>query len=533
MLQSRAWRHFQMRLAILLLCATTTPRTIKAFMSNPTDQSSHLSTLGNLIPMPVSVQPGGATFTLASDTKIMIEATNDELMKIGRYLSDKLKPATGYELPVVAAAESAASKNIVLTTTGGDSTLGDEGYELTVSPDGVKISAHQPAGLFRGIQTLRQLFSPEIERTTPQSAPWTIPTGVIRDYPRFVWRGTMLDVSRHFFKVDDVKRYIDLLAYYKLNRFHLHLSDDQGWRIVINSWPKLATYGGGTEVGGGVGGYYTQAEYSDIVAYAQDRYMMVIPEIDTPGHTNAALASYAELNCNDIAPARYTETKVGFSTLCANKEMTYTFMDDVIRELAAITPGPYIHIGGDEAASTSHEDYIKFIERVQTIVQSHGKQMIGWGEIAKTHLLPTSIAQHWTNDGAHQAAEQGAKIIMSPATKTYLDMKYHPGSPLGLSWAAYIEVKDGYDWEPTTQTPGITEKDILGVEAPLWTETILTMQDIEFMTFPRILGYAEIGWSPMTGRNWAEYSARLAIHGQYLTALNVNFYRSPQVAWLP
>ena len=227
----------------------------------------------------------------------------------------------------------------MLTTVGSDPALGEEGYELTIAPDGVTITAAGPAGLFYGVQTLRQLLPPQIEQATAQAGPWTLPAGTIRDTPRFEWRGAMLDVARHFFGVADVKRYIDLLAYYKLNRLHLHLSDDQGWRIAINSWPNLAEYGGSTQVGGGAGGYYTQAEYADIVAYAQQRYIMIIPEIDLPGHTNAALASYAELNCNDVAPPLYTGTEVGFSSLCADKAITYTFVDDVMRELAALTPG--------------------------------------------------------------------------------------------------------------------------------------------------------------------------------------------------
>jgi hexosaminidase len=341
----------------------------------------------------------------------------------------------------------------------------------------------------------------------------------------------MLDVARHFFPVNDVKRYLDLLAYYKLNRFHLHLTDDQGWRLVINSWPKLATYGGSKQVGGGPGGYYTQAEYADIVAYAQSRYIMVVPEIDMPGHTNAALASYAELNCNGIAPALYTGTNVGFSSLCTSKELTYQFLDDVLKELAALTPGPYIHIGGDEAQATRPDDYVSFIARVQAIVQAHGKQMIGWEEIAQARLLPTAVAQHWHSDLAQKAAQQGAQVIMSPASKSYLDMKYNAATSLGLSWAGYIEVPDAYNWDPAKAVSGVAESAILGVEAPLWSETIKTIRDIEFLAFPRLPGYAEIGWSPAAQRDWNEYKVRLGAHGPRLAAMGVNFYRSAQVPW--
>ncbi len=359
----------------------------------------------------------------------------------------------------------------------------------------------------------------------------SVATGVIRDYPRFGWRGMMLDVARHFFDVEDVKRLIDLMAYYKLNRLHLHLTDDQGWRLMIESWPKLATVGGSTAVGGGTGGFYTQADYAEIVAYAQSRYIMVVPEIDLPGHTNAALASYPELNCDDQAPPLYTETEVGFSSLCINKEITYRFVDDVIGEVAALTPGPYIHIGGDEALSTDKEEYIAFIGRVQEIVRAHGKQMIGWEEIAQADLDPSSIAQHWHDEQARVAVEQGVKVIMSPGAHAYLDMKYDDATPLGLDWAGTVNVEKAYDWDPATHIHGVSEADILGVESPLWSETLETIADIEIMTFPRLLGHAEIGWSPATGRSWDEYRQRLATHGPRLTALAVHFYRSPLIQW--
>jgi hexosaminidase len=358
-----------------------------------------------------------------------------------------------------------------------------------------------------------------------------MPTGVIRDYPRFAWRGAMLDVARHFFSVADVERYLDLMAYYKLNRLHLHLADDQGWRLEIASWPNLTTIGGSTEVGGGPGGYYTQADYAEIVAYAQARYIVIVPEIDMPGHTNAALASYPELNCDGQARELYTGTNVGFSSLCISQDITFEFVDDVVREIAALTPGPYFHIGGDEAAATSDADYRLFVERAQAIVQSHGKQMVGWEEIAQTQLLPTSIAQHWNSDLALQAARQGAQVIMSPASRAYLDMKYDSTTSLGLDWAGTTDEQDAYTWDPATQVPGVNESDILGVEAPLWSETLQTLDDIEFMAFPRLLGYAEMGWSPADGRAWDEYRIRLGTHGPRLTALGVNFYAAPQIPW--
>jgi hexosaminidase len=503
--------------------ASATPQSPGAPVTPPT--------MGNLIPKPVLVTTTDKIFTLTNTTSIYVEPGDAEITAIGRYLADKLRPATGFPLEVFSAQGAPAPGNIYLTTNGGDAALGEEGYELTITHDSVILKAYQPAGLFRGLQTIRQLLPAAIESTTAQAGPWLLPAGTIRDYPRFAWRGAMLDVARHLFGVAEVKRYLDLMAYYKLNRLHLHLTDDQGWRLAITAWPDLTTIGGSTEVGGGTGGFYTQADYAEIVAYAQGRYIVVVPEIDMPGHINAALASYAELNCSGKAPKLYTGTDVGFSSLCIGRDITFKFVDDVVREIAALTPGPYIHIGGDEAATTSDAGYKLFVERVQTIVQAYNKQMVGWEEIAQIQLLPTSIAQHWNSDFALQAARQGAKVIMSPADRAFLDMKYDASTALGLNWASTTDVQDAYTWDPVTQVDGMKESDILGVEAPLWSETLETMDDTEFMAFPRLLGLAELGWSPPGGA-WDEYRVRLGTHGPRLTALGVNFYAAPQVPWI-
>jgi hexosaminidase len=489
------------------------------------------STMGNIIPMPVSVTATGDQFSLTASSAIYVEPGTAEVAAIGQYLADRLNASTGYELPVRAAEGAPAQGNLYLTTAGGDAALGEEGYRLAITQDAVTLIAYRPAGLFRGVQTLRQILPAEIESSAVQPGPWQIPTGTIWDTPRFAWRGMMLDVARHFFSVGDVKRCIDEIAYYKMNRFHMHLSDDQGWRIWIDSWPRLAGYGGSTEVGGGPGGYYTQAEYADIVAYAQSQHINVVPEIDMPGHSNAALASYAELNCDGKAPPLYTGTDVGFSSLCIGKEITFQFVEDVVRELAALTPGPYFHIGGDEASATAAADYKHFIERVQAIVQSHGKEVVGWEEIAEADLPAPAIVQHWHGNLARRAVEQGAQVILSPASRAYLDMKYHPSTRFGLGWAGCVEVQHAYAWDPATQVPGLPASAILGVEAPLWSETLRTLDDVEFMTFPRLAGLAEIGWSPAEGRDWDEYKIRLGAHGPRLAAMGVNFYRSPLVPW--
>ncbi len=487
--------------------------------------------LETIIPKPVSARAAGSTFTLTPAAAIYVEAGDPETAAIGHYLAGRLAPATGYALQVLAADGEPASGSLSLRITGADPALGTEGYELTITPGAVTLVAPRPAGLFRGVQSLCQLLPPEIERAEMQPGPWQMPTGVVRDYPRFAWRGAMLDVARHFFSMEDVKKFIDEIAYYKMNRLHLHLSDDQGWRIAIEGWPRLATHGGSTAVGGGPGGYYTQAQYTEIVAYARSRYVTVVPEIDMPGHSNAALASYAALNCDGQAPPLYTGIDVGFSSLCTDKEVTFRFVDDVLGEIAALTPGPYLHIGGDEASATTGADYRRFIERVQALVQAHGKQMVGWEEIARADLQSTSIAQHWHSDLAARAVQQGAQVILSPATRTYLDMKYDASTPLGLTWAGTIGVQQAYDWEPAAQIEGVPESAILGVEAPLWSETLHTLADVEFMAFPRLIGHAEIGWSPGLGRDWQEYRLRLGAHGPRLAAMGLNFYRAPSVPW--
>jgi beta-glucosidase len=491
-----------------------------AFPSTTTPEKKGPLPMNPIIPLPASMRETGDSFAVTGDTQIMVDSGSAELAAIAAELAQRLGG-----LSVLASGETQPTGAIRLTLADADPALGDEGYELSVTPDGVTITASQPAGLFYGVQTLRQLLPVEMERGAGQSGPWSLPTVVIRDAPRYTWRGIMLDVVRHFRTVDEVKRVVDLMALYKMNRLHLHLTDDQGWRLMIESWPRLAEYGGNTAVDGDPGGYYTQAEYADLVAYAASRYVEIVPEIDLPGHTNAALASYAELNCDGVARDPYTGIEVGFSSLCIDKELTYQFLDDVIGELAALTPGPFIHIGGDEAHSTPEADYRRFMERVQQIVQRHGKQVLGWAEIAQIELLPGSAAQYWQGDHGGRAASQGAQVILSPASYAYLDMKYDDSSPVGLNWAGNISVQRAYDWDPATVQPDIPEAAILGVEAPLWAETVRTMDDLEYLVFPRLLGYAEIGWSPAAGRSWDGYRQRLAGHAARLDALGVNFYR--------
>lgn len=490
--------------------------------------------LGNeaLIPKPVSLQATGSSFAIKKDSRIYVQGGDEELMKTANYLAEILRPATGFPLEVGTSDSWPSSGNLFLSLESSDAELGTEGYQLDITEDLLVLKANAVSGIFRGIQTLRQLLPASIEAKEKQTGPWEIGSGTIKDYPRFGYRGAMLDVARHFFSVDEVKTFIDYIASYKLNTLHLHLSDDQGWRIEIKSWPKLAEVGGSSEVGGGEGGFFTQEEYKDIVAYAADRYITVIPEIDMPGHTNAILASYPELYCSGRKPEIYTGIEVGFSTLCTSNEKTYEFVDDVIRELAAITPGEYLHIGGDETHATELKDYIPFVNRVQDIVLKHGKLVMGWDEIAQATLKKNTIAQYWdSKENAEKALKQNAKILVSPAKNIYLDMSYDTTSKYGLHWAAYIEIDSSYQWDPEALVEGMTADNILGIESPLWSETVSNMHEAEWLIFPRLPGHAEIGWSPRDNRSWDEYRIRLGRQKARFDVLGINYYPSKQIPW--
>jgi hexosaminidase len=486
-----------------------------------------------VVPAPLSLQLSGEPFVVDSATVVVVASgAGPEAERVAGYLAYLLAGPLGKPARTLGPDEPPPPRSIQLAIDASKASLGLEAYELVVVPEGVTLSAAQAQGLFYGVQTIRQLLPWSVEHRGALNRRLRIPGLRITDAPRFAWRGAMLDVSRHFIDAEAVKRYIDVLALYKLNRLHLHLSDDQGWRIEITSRPNLAAIGGSTQVGGGAGGYFTKAQFADIVAYATSRFITIVPEIDMPGHTNAALASYPELNCDGVAPPLYTGIRVGFSTLCVTKEETYAWVNDVVREIAAMVPTPYFHMGGDEVEKLTHDQYLRFVERVQEIITANGKQMIGWGEVAPARLSPTTIVQHWKRDSSSVHVARGGKVILSPGPKTYLDMKYDSTTVLGLRWAGLIEVRDAYDWNPATLLPGITETAVLGVEAPLWAETLVKLQDYEYMAFPRLVALAEVGWSPQASRNWETFRLRLAGHGPRLSALGVNFYRSPQVPWL-
>jgi hexosaminidase len=496
----------------------------------------------SVIPIPQNVQTtGGAVFTITSASVVVADTTSIDQRRAALALVAVLRPSTGYALPVVASLDSINAATRAPTDTARrtiirlrpvDAKVAREGYTLAADRDSVVITAGAGSGLFHGVQTLRQLlpFGIESHQSAIRMGPWQIPSMTVTDAPRYPWRGAMLDVARHFFTPDEVKQYIDILALYKFSVLHLHLADDQGWRIEIKSHPELVAKGAPSEVGGGPGGFFTQADYADLVQYAADRYVMIVPEIDMPAHINAALISHPELSCGRRPPAVYTAINVGFSAICPDSAGTYALLDDVVREIAAMTPAPYMHIGGDEVQALNATQYAHFVGRMQEIVEKHGKRMIGWEEIAKAPIDSTSIVQMWQGDSLPTPVPRGGDLILSGAKKLYLDMKYTTSTELGLRWAGYNDVRVAYDWDPATAFKGLGTAHVLGLEAPLWSETIRNITAAEYLAMPRLPAIAEVAWSPAERRSWEDFRLRLAAHAPRWNLLGINFYRSTQVA---
>ena len=353
--------------------------------------------LTDVVPAPTRVRPDpAADFTLHSGATIRC-GRQPGAAAVAEQLAELLRPATGYPLPVGPLdGEPPGDLRLLLTDL---PAVGTEGYRLTVTPTRITLAAPTPAGLFHGVQTLRQLLPARIESATAVEGAWTVPGGEITDTPRFAYRGAMLDVARHFFAVPDVLRFIDHLARYKLNHLHLHLTDDQGWRIAIDRRPALTRTGAATQVGGGTGGHYSKSDYRRIVRYAAARHITVVPEVDMPGHTHAAQTAYGELAPDGAAPPPYTGTEVGFSALALERESTYEFLADVLGELAELTPGPYLHIGGDEAFHVPGPEFAAFAARAQSLVAAAGKIPIGWHQLAAAEHRPGRILQYWGTSG--------------------------------------------------------------------------------------------------------------------------------------
>ncbi|MGC4758238.1 beta-N-acetylhexosaminidase [Micromonospora trifolii] len=490
--------------------------------------------LTDVVPAPQQVHSDPtADWTLPAEA-VVVASADPAALAVAEQLAQLLRPATGYPLSVTDATTPEPAGGIALVLDD-SADLGAEGYRLDIATDGVRVTAATAAGLFYGVQTLRQLLPATIESPSQVTERWALPGGTITDAPRFPYRGAMLDVARHFFAVEDVLRVVDHLARYKLNHLHLHLTDDQGWRITVDSWPKLTTVGGTTEVGGGPGGHYTTADYQRIVSYAAARHITVVPEIDLPGHTNSALVAYPELAPDKIAPPPYTGTEVGFSYVDPADERTYDFIADVLGEVAALTPGPWLHIGGDEAFKVKGEVYTGFVERVQRIVADLGKTVVGWHQLAPAAHLDGRVLQWWGTNGEDpttaDAVRRGARLIVSPGNHAYLDMKYAPDTPIGHDWAGLIDVRKAYDWDPGTHVADVPAEAVLGVEAPLWTESVTSLADIELLLLPRLPAIAELGWSPRASHDWAGFRDRLAGQGPRWTTAGITFHRAPEIPW--
>ncbi|PPK68497.1 beta-N-acetylhexosaminidase [Actinokineospora auranticolor] len=496
------------------------------------------STLDTLLPKPVSVRARpGASFRLDQATTVSVPPGAGEVREVADLLGSELRPATGYALPVVTSA-AARPNTISLRLTGDEREIGPEGYRLDVTPGGVTVEGATAAGLRNGAQTVKQLLPARIESERRQPGPWTVPGARVVDRPRYAYRGVMLDVARYFYPPDAVRRFIDQVSTYKYNHLHLHLTDDQGWRIQIDSWPRLATYGGSTATGGGPGGYYTKAEYRDLVEYARRRGVTVVPEIDIPGHTTAALASYAELNCDGVAPPLYTGYDTGFSSLCLGRPVVDRFVDDVIREVAALTPGQYVHVGGDEVQGTPEADYVAFMDRAAATVAKYGKRPMGWNSAleGRTPWGPGSVSQYWyawpDDPTAVRSAAQGAKLLLSPANRAYLDMKYTVDAPkYGQTWAGLVEAADAYGWDPDAAITDLPTASVLGVEATMFTQVTPDEKSLQFMLFPRLPELAEVAWTPKTAQNWTDARVRVAAQAERWDLWGVNYYRSPQIPW--
>lgn len=492
-----------------------------------------------LVPLPASAIAGDGRMPLSDTTRVIGDSS------AAAQLIDAVLRRSGIRLTSSAAQTSEISLRIDA------SAAAPEGYTLSVS-DTVELVGADEAGLFYGVQTLLQLLRQDDEG-------WGFVRAEIADAPRFGRRGVMLDVTRHFFDVDEVKKFIDSTSALKFNHLHLHLSDDQGWRIQIDSWPKLTELASSTASLGDPGGFYSKDDYREIVAHAAARHMVVIPEIDLPGHTHAIGVAYPELVedpvMNDsliaeserlgqplpVAGEPYLGWGVGHSSVRIHEERTYEFVRDVVRELAEMTPGPYIHIGGDESLGTPQADFDHFVERATAIVFEEGKIPVAWHEVgAAKDIAEGTIGQYWgktTPEGSHAAeaahfVERGGALIMSTADVAYLDMKYTADYPLGLTWAAIIDVRTAYEWEPTSVLD-VPDSAILGIEAPLWSETTRSLSDVERLVFPRAAAQAEIAWSARTGpgRDWESFRVRLGTLAPLWKSGQVDFHPAEEIPW--
>ena len=540
----------------LLACLTALCMTVTAFapMAQPvqaqTDvETAEASSTLNVIPKPSEYTMNEGTFTLGADAEIAVIAEDNgaaaELTNTGEYIAEVFRASTGYELPVVEKTEP--ENGDITLRLNPDGGYAEQAYAIDVTTDQVIIEAGAPVGIFYGVQTLRQMLPADIESEELVSGTaWTIPCAQIADEPEYGLRSMMLDVTRHFFTVDQVKRQLDMLSQYKINTLHMHLSDDQGWRLEIKgemygeSLDKLRTIGAQTScnTNGIRAGQYTQEEFKEIVAYANERYIQIVPEFDMPSHAWAALVSLSFLNSTEDGrpPANgYDNTRpyegwdVGFNSLECRNEKTYEFIDEVFRQVSEISPSKYIHIGGDEAHVTSHDDYVYFMNRVTEIAKKYGKTPIGWQNYDTAVEDPEgTVTQFWSTGNAK--FEEGINYVVSPADHAYMDMKYDSDCPYGLEWATHNPVDDSYNWDPTDYG---SKDQIVGVETCLFTETIATDEALDYMIYPRVLGHAEIGWTAKEDRSWDEYKTRLATHDERLELQGIGYKRDAIIWYNP
>ncbi|NTW24385.1 MAG: family 20 glycosylhydrolase [Lentimicrobium sp.] len=511
----------------------------------------------NIIPEPVTFEAGKGFFTLTASTRIKTASTSKELSKLADFLESRLrlnKPTDSKDAGV-----SKQKVNSILLQLSEINETGKEGYKLTVDKKQIVISANTGKGIFYGIQTLLQLMPDEVEDRNPAGSfsSYKIPSCQILDYPRFEYRGMHLDVCRHFFPVEFIKKYIDLLAMYKINNFHWHLTEDQGWRLEIKKYPLLTEVGAwrsSTPIGRNAGddnmlygGFYTQKEAREVVAYAAERYVNVVPEIEMPGHALAALAAYPELSCTGGPFEVWTKWGVIDDIYCAGNEKVFTFLEEVLTEVMNIFPSTYIHIGGDEAPKNRweacplcqkriHDEHLKdphelqsyFITRIEKFLNSNGRQIIGWDEILEGGLAPGATVMSWRGiDGGIAAAKMGHDVIMTPGTPCYFD--HYQASPVGepLAIGGYNPLKKVYNYEPVPEVLNANEaKHILGSQGNLWTEYIPTSAQAEYMAFPRAIALAEVNWSPREARNWDNFTYKLNRHFNRLSVLDLNFSKS-------
>ena len=477
-----------------------------------------------LVPWPSAVEALDAP--VAGLAVVRLDAPDDEL----RELAAELLVAAGAQVDPAATVSVALSLDADAGPAGSAS---PERYTLRVTSDGVVATAPERVGLLHAVRTLRQLLG-------GTGGPDAVPAVVVRDAPRYRWRGLSLDVVRHFFGPADLRAVVDLVAAFKLRVLHLHLTDDQGWRIELPSRPELTEKASQTQVGGGPGGYLTGAEFRDLQRYAAARFVTVVPEIDLPGHVNAATHTYGDLNPDGRPTDVYEGIEVGFSRLWLDLPATEPFLRDVLGDLARLTDGPHVHVGGDEVHTMDADEYARFVERAGSIVRDAGKTPVMWQEAARGTLAPGTLApgtllQYWDPKADREpfvdAARAGARFIMSAADHAYLDMKYTPEHPLGLDWAGCVELRDAYEWEPEEVIPGLPADSVEGVSAAVWTETLTTRDELFSMLLPRLPAVAEVAWTAPASKDWEAFRARVAGQAPAWRDAGWEFHPTPQVDW--